>query len=352
MKTKTLLLAIVAILFGTVAYAQVDITPARYLFADQPAGQYKADAVNAGANPPAGWTTPVDNFNNGYFVLAGGPAVFTSPDAVQPAAIQQGINIVDLGGDVGKVLVMRGKTSKHNVGTPMGEGYAGAWFNLNFYMDKNITPIAENIRVRLVFSIAENTISQTGSALSKFYTSNTQNNTSPAVANAPTPFPSAAFQATDELGDPLVNDDGEAYYDPTKWMVYEFDASIPEASGNPARLKIEITAAAGNMTLFIKELKFIKNATGDPIVRQMLTLHPALTSIKSPNAKNENLNVVINHHLVKLLGVDAGSKVTVCNTLGQISKNFTTTSLDESFELNPGFYIIKAENKTSKIIIQ
>ena len=53
MKTKTLLLAVVAILFGTVAYTQVDITPARYLFADQPAGQYKADAVNAGANPPA-----------------------------------------------------------------------------------------------------------------------------------------------------------------------------------------------------------------------------------------------------------------------------------------------------------
>ncbi|MDD4199103.1 MAG: T9SS type A sorting domain-containing protein [Paludibacter sp.] len=353
MKTKILLLSIVMVLFGAVVSAQVvDITPSRYVFADQPVGQYVVDAVNAGANPPIGWAAPSENFNNGYFVLAGGPAVFTSLDAVQPAAIREGINIVDLGGDVGKVLVMRGKTSTYNVGTPMGSGYDGAWFNLNFYMDKNNTPIAENIRVRLVFSVAENVISQTGSALNRFYTSNSQNNPSPALANAPATFPSANFQATDEQGDPLVNDDGEAYYDPKKWMVYEFDASIPEASGNPARLKMDITATAGNMTLFIKEIKFIKNATGDPAVRQMLTLNPTVTSIKRPHAKNEKLNVGIDHHQVKLFSVDAGSKVTVYNATGQISKSFTTTTQDESFNLETGFYIIRVQNKTGKIIIK
>ncbi len=82
MKTKTLLLSIVTTLFGIVVYAQTDITPSRYIFADQSVGQYVVDAVNAGANPPAGWAVPVDNFNNGYFVLAGGPPVFTSLSCV------------------------------------------------------------------------------------------------------------------------------------------------------------------------------------------------------------------------------------------------------------------------------
>ncbi|MDD4428822.1 MAG: T9SS type A sorting domain-containing protein [Paludibacter sp.] len=353
MKTKILLLSIVMVLFGAVVSAQVDITPSRYVFADQPVGQYVVDAVNAGANPPVGWAAPSENFNNGYFVLAGGPAVFTSLDAVQPAAIREGINIVDLGGDVGKVLVMRGKTSTYNVGTPMGSGYAGAWFNLNFYMDKNITPVAENIRVRLVFSIVENVIGQEKvSAFKQFYISNSQNNTSPTDYTTHSPFPSTYFQATDELGDPLVNDDGEAYYDPKKWMVYEFDASVPEVAGNPARLKIDITGTAGNMTLFIKEIKFTKNATGDPVTRQMLTLNPTVTSIKRPHAKNEKLNVGIDHHQVKLFSVDAGSKVTVYNATGQISKSFTTTTQDESFNLETGFYIIRVQNKTGKIIIK
>ncbi|MEA4983539.1 MAG: T9SS type A sorting domain-containing protein [Paludibacter sp.] len=351
MKTKTLLLAVVTTLFGAVAYAQVDITPSRYVFADQPVGRYTVDAVNAGANPPAGWNAPVDNFNNGYFVLAGGPAVFTSLDAAQPAAIQAGINIVDLGGNVGKVFVMRGKTSTYNVGTPMGSGYAGAWFNLNFYFDKNLTPIAENVRVRLVFSVAENVISATGSSLSKFYTSNWQNNTSPALANVPAVFPGSDFQATDAFGDPLANDEGEAYYDPTKWMIYEFDTSIPEVTGNPNRLKIEILATAGNMTLFIKEIKFIKNATGDPVVRQMITLNPA-TGIKSVFAANESLDFGVDNNQVNLFNVPAGTKVIVYNVTGQIRNKFTTSTENESFRLNPGFYIINAGNKTAKLTIQ
>ena len=94
-----------------------------------------------------------------------------SPGELVSAAIQQGINIVDLGGQVGKVLVMRGKTSTYNVGTAMGDGYAGAWFNMNFYFDKILTPIRETVRVRLVFSIHENVISATGSALGKLHIS-------------------------------------------------------------------------------------------------------------------------------------------------------------------------------------
>lgn len=351
MKTKKLLLSIFVVLFSFSLSAQTDITPAKYKFAEQAVGTYLFQAVNAGANPAASWAVPVDNFNNGYFVVAGGPPVFTALNAAQPAAIQQGINIVDLGGNVGKVFCMRGKTSTYPVGTAMGAGYAGAWYNLNFYMDKTTTPILETVRVRLVFSIAENAISATGSALSKFYTSNWQNNPSPALADVPTTFPSDFFQATDVDGDPMPNDDGEAYYDPTKWMVYEFDTSIPELTGNPNRLKMEITASAGNMTLFIKEMTFTKNPVGEPIVRQLLTLAPNVsTAVKA--VKNEKLQISANGNSVQVYNVAAGTEINVFSVAGQLTKSIVSKSDNESFSLNNGFYIVKAGNATAKISVR
>lgn len=351
MKSK-LLLTLLSVAMCSVAYAQTDITPSRYVFSDQPVGQFTVNAVNAGANPAAGWAVPVDNFNNGFFMLAGGPAVFTALDAAQPAAIQQGINIVDLGGQVGKVLVMQGKTSTYNVGTAMGDGYAGAWFNMNFYFDKILTPIRETVRVRLVFSIHENVISATGSALGKFYTSNWQNNVSPALADVPTTFPSDFFQATDEAGDPLANDDGEAYYDPTKWMVYEFDTQVPEESGNPNRLKIEFLGTAGNMTILFKEIKFIKNPVGDPVVRQLVRYTPGTTSVKDVLAASRNLQVAVVGNNVRLLDVAAGSRVEVFSVSGQLQNSFITTTDNESFEMPKGFYILKAGTKTAKLNIR
>jgi hypothetical protein len=351
MKTKNLLFSFIVAVCSLSVSAQTDITPSRYVFADQPAGQYKFEAVNAGANPPAGWAVPVDNFNNGYFMVAGGPPVFTAIDAAQPAAIQEGINIVDLGGNVGKVFCMRGTNSSYPAGKAMGSGYAGAWYNLNFYFDKNLTPVIETVRVRLVFSISENAISATGSALSKFYTSNWQNNTSPALADVPNIFPSDFFQATDEDGDPLPNDDGEAYYDPTKWMIYEFDTSIPEITGNPNRLKIEIASTAGNMTLFIKEMKFTKNPVGDPIIRQLLTLAPDVdTAVEA--IKNEHLQINVTGNSVQIFNVNAGTEVNVYTVAGQLTKSFISTSNNESFNLGNGFYIVRAGNHTSKITVR
>ena len=247
---------------------------------------------------------------------------------------------------------MRGKTSTYPVGTAMGAGYAGAWFNMNFYFDKTTTPVNEPVRVRLVFSVAENVISPTASSLDKFYTSNWQNNVSPALANVPAKFPSDFFQATDVDGDPMANDNGEAYYDPTKWMVYEFDATVPEIAGNPNRLKMEITASAGNMTLFIKEMKFTKNPVGEPIVRQLLKLVPAPTGVNSIKAAYEQLQVNVNGNQVNLLNVKANTQVNVYTAGGQLTKRFVTVNENESFNLNNGFYIVKAGNSTAKISLK
>ena len=368
MKSKTLLL--LAVLAGTPfsGYAEEDITPSRYLFTEQAVGSFTVNATNAGANPPAGWTVPVDNFNNGYLVLAGGPAVFTGLTAAQPAAIQEGLNIVDLGGTIGKVLVLRGKSSTYSAGTAMGAGYNGAWFNMNFYADKTKTPTIKQfvdegmttaeatakatVRVRLVFSIAENVISSTGSFLGKFYTSNAQNNTSPTDFNTHSPFPSDAFQATDELGDPLPNDEGEAYYDPTKWMLYEFDTTVPEPAGLPNRLKIELTATTGNGTLLIKELRFIKEPTGLPVTRKMVTYTPGTTGLNFLNSISNELQVALEGNSVRLLNVKDGETVRVFDATGRLVKNFTTRIDNDRFELSNGLYIVRSGLLRTKISVR
>lgn len=368
MKSKTLLLLAVIAAIQLPGHAEEDITPSRYLFSEQTTGQFTVNATNAGANPPAGWTVPVDNYNNGFLVLAGGPAVFTGLTAAQPAAIQEGLTITDLGGTIGKVLVLRGKSSAYTAGTAMGAGYNGAWFNMNFYADKTKTPTVKQyvdegmstpdatkkatVRVRLVFSLAENTISPTGSFLGKFYTSNAQNNTSPTDFNTHSPFPSDAFQATDQYGDPLPNDNGEAYYDPTKWMLYEFDTTVPEPAGLPNRLKIELTATAGNGTLLIKELRFIKEPTGDPVTRKIINYTPGTTGLDFLKTISEKLQVAIDGHQVQLVNIPAGNRVSVYDVTGSLVKEIITTSDNQQFELANGLYIIRSGNKNTKISIR
>ena len=368
MKNKNLLILAFVMLTSISVMAQDDITPARYIFANQPVGQYKLDAANAGANPPAGWTLVTTNFTDGLVVLAAGPAIATSLTAPQVAGLQTGLNIVDMGGTVGKVLCIQGINSNYKAGPLMGSGYAGAWYNLNFYFDKTKSPVVADLvlggltpaealikgtmRVRIVFSIAENVIRPGASQLSKFYTSNFANNTSPALADVPSIFPSDAFQATDANGDPLANGSGEAYYDPTKWMVYEFDCSIPEVSGNPTRLKMEFDGATTMTgTVLIKEIKITKNQTGSPVTRQIVRYTPGPTGVINPKIANQELHTQVEGKKVTLLHLTEQTKVSVYTINGQLIKTLLANTYNNTFELNSGIYIVKAMDKTSKVAI-
>lgn len=369
MKNKKLLISALIMLFGVSVMAQEDITPARYVFANQPIGKYTIDAANAGANPPAGWTLVTTNYTDGLVVMAAGPAIATSLTAPQVAGLQTGLNIVDMGGTVGKVLCLQGINSNYKVGTSMGSGYAGAWYNLNFYFDKTKTPVVADLvlggmtptdalikatmRVRIVFSIAENVIRAGASQLSKFYTSNYQNNTSPALADVPAIFPSDAFQATDANGDPLPNGNGEAYYDPTKWMVYEFDCSIPEVSGNPTRLKMEFDGATSMTgTVLIKEIKVFKNVTGTPVTRQIVKYTPGSTGIFTPKMTNETLLTNVNGNKVTLLNLTQETNVSIYTVNGQLIKSLVANAANNTFDLNSGLYIAKAANKVAKLAVK
>ncbi len=367
MKKRNLLLSVFISCFA-IGFAQEDITPSRYVFANLPEGPYVIDATNAGANPPAAWAIVEEGFADGFVVLAGAPPHITGKDAPQVVGFQEGLTVVDLGGEVGKVLCVQGADSKYNVGTPMGTGYAGAWCNLNFYFDKNKTPTvaefkaqgmsedeakeAAKVRVRMVFSVAENEISSEESILGKFYTSNFQNNVSPALTEVPDKYPGDYFQATDEEGDPIPNEEGEAFYDSSKWMIHEMDITIPEASGNPTRLKVELLGGriAGG-TLLIKEIKFTKNPTGAPVDRRMVSYKPGEnTSIEYVKEKGK-LQVGVIGNRVTVYNLEGKNTLFVYNITGQQTASFVNEGNQFSFSVSPGIYILKAGEKAAKIVV-
>ncbi len=368
MKNKNLLGLFIAICFAFTTFAQEDITPSRYVFANQPVGQYKLDATYNAANPAANWTVPIENFKDGFVVLAGAPAHITGLDAPQVVGFQQGLSIVDLGGEIGKVLCLQGNASKYDFSTKVGDGYKGAWCNLNFYLDKETTPTvaqlkkdglsdeeaaeAAKVRIRMVFSVAENEISITESILSKFYTSNNQNNVSPALNTVPASYPSDFFQVTDEFGDPEPNEDGEAYYDPTKWLIQEMDITVPEVTGLPARLKIELLGGRiQNGTLLIKEIKFTKNPTGDPVTRELVIYKGGPANVPTINSE-DGIKLSVVRGAVTIHELKQPAAIQVYNTLGQTVKSVNTDADTFTFNLSQGIYILKVNEKSAKVLIK
>lgn len=339
---KKLLYAISALLLsGNMMAQEVDITPSRYKFANQPVGPFTINYVNPGANPPAALAAVVDNWNNGFLLLAGGPAVYTGNGCPAAVAVQAGVNVIDLGGTVGKVLCMNGASSKYDKAPKMSSSVANlGWFNLNFYTDKKTTPVLQKIRVRLVFSLYQNVIDQTNTMM-KFYCSTYSNNVNPANDNnVHVLFRSYDFckRYEDDPNEPELDENGNAYYDPTRWMLYEFDTEVPEESGNPTRLKIEIQGTYPTSAFLFKEISFVTNPTGDPQKRIIQTLTPGTASAIS---KVELLPYTIDGN-----NVTFAENADVYTISGSLVKS---AEANKSITLNKGFYIAKTGNKSVKI---
>ncbi|BEG99439.1 hypothetical protein BSYN_17040 [Bacteroides sedimenti] len=344
MKKKLLYAFSAFLLSGSMMAQEVDITPSRYKFSNQPAGPFTINYVNAGANPPASLAAVVDNFDNGFLMLAGGPAVYTGNGCPAQAAVQAGVNVVDLGGTVGKVLCINGASSKYDNAPKMSTSVANlGWFNLNFYTDKKTTPINQKIRVRLVFSLYQNVIDQTNSMM-KFYCSTYSNNVNPVNDNnVHVMFRSYDFckRYEDDPNEPETDEFGNAFYDPTRWMLYEFDTTVPEESGNPTRLKMEIQSSYPTSAFLFKEISFVTNPTGDPQQRIIKTYTPGLTSAIS---KIESLPYTINGNNVTFV-----ENTKIYTITGALVNN---AGANETITLNKGLYIAKTNGKSVKISIK
>lgn len=328
MKTKTLLFSAAALLAVSSVNAQTDITPERFVFANQELGEYKIDYFYSGANPDKGWQMAIDQSDNGFFVLAGAAAKLGQSEEVPTSNMGQSIQklttIVDLGGEIGKVLCMKGQSSNYENGAENVQGADIGWFNYNFYSPKSQTPVNTPVRIRLVFNCVHND-AENATTLFKMYSSTNQNNAGTAYDK---------FEPKDFLKDGV--------YDPTKWEIFEIDVQVVE-DGNPPRLKMEVqTGAWANGAILIKEIKFIANPEGDPVQGEFVTYDSGTSNVAETildqSAYSVNGNNVTFLQAGEVFGLN-GIKV-------------ATVKAGETVQLNAGFYIVRTNGQAAKLVIR
>lgn len=291
---KQILLGIAITLMGGVnLYAQSsqDITPAKYKYSTRPVGQDTIGAFYQGAHPDdATMKTFVKNYNNGFFFICGGKMGV----APNPTNIQKGTSIVDLGGEVGKVLCINGSKSDFNT-TQKSDlpqcGFADGWVKLNFLSDPTTTPTggsknSPNIHVKIVMNVYSNASNATANILEG--------------TNIISRVGGNVYATNGAVVPNEFYTDGS--YDITKWMTYEFDTYCPGEDYMPLRLTLNYPYQKINdATIFIKEISFTKidpaNKTGfkksfSTISATALTLDETYTSntIKDLTGANFTLN--------------------------------------------------------------
>lgn len=263
---KQILLGIAITLLGGVnLYAQnsQDITPAKYKYSTRSVGQEVVDGFCKGANISLPdeknnyndqMTPLLKKYNNGLFAINGGqmPDGTTNTNSNN---LQAGISIVDMGGEVGKVLCINGANSNFN--KTFNVDYAKCSANipgylwLNWFSDPNKTPSCtdknRNIRIKFVINIYANEADASINVISGVLAKTKANGF--AVTNSGRSFSPKAFYTN-------------GTYDINKWITYEFDAFCPSIEGNPIRLMMNLpNNAINNATIFIKEITFTQTST-------------------------------------------------------------------------------------------
>lgn len=296
MKKTLLLIAALAssTLAGVAQTTETDITPSGYKWGET--GVLPTISTNFVQAPNP--TAPAfdayggaDQYNNGLIGIDGNAANTY-------ACVTSGMSIVDLGGEVGKVFALRGAACE-NVETALASAgvtatlpkmsAATTWFNLNFFSDPNNTPTSSStgeelptdayIHVKLVMNIYTDDQTSTQedqnqqANIKSIYAVGNQNNLKPAGGVGGTEVYAYNFFVTETEGEyagqPAYDDSNNAKWDPTRWMVMEFDTWCPEADGTTSYtpLRIKMTGNGwvnfSTETLFIKEISLTK-CTGTP----------------------------------------------------------------------------------------
>lgn len=299
---KQILLGIAITLMGGVnLYAQSsqDITPAKYKYSTRSVGQEAVDGFFTAANPKA---ADINNliqtkYDDGLFFVCGGQMGNTA----NQKRLLEGTSIVDMGGEVGKVLCINGANSDfnniYNVSYHKNNsGNITGFVNLNWTTDPktehttNGSETAPNIHVKIVMNVYAGSTNQFKDKNIFDYVKTLGKADGKEHSTQPAVIPNEFYT--------------EGSYDITKWMTYEFDTYCNNSEDSkPLRLTLNISnkGAINNTTIFIKEISFTKidpaNKTGfkksfSTISATALTLDETYTSntIKDLTGANFTFN--------------------------------------------------------------
>lgn len=353
---KRILLASAAVIMVAAnfsVFAQ-DITPSRYIFANQDEGPFKIDLAVAGWNGANGNSVVLAAYEadkeKGYVVLGGALSGFVpdgmteSTDALPLVALQQGCNIINLGGEVGKVLCIQGKNVDKEFGGKIGEGFQACDMGLLLNSVDGV-----NTRVKIVYQqYNPNKLADKTTKSFKFMVK-----TNGGVAK-----PSGdGVQATtyNNFAKNITPDDWDETwaFDETKWASVEFDYSLGTAF--PYRLSISIPGTVNDDVILIKEISIIQGSDGTLATdakKEMLTLTPATSIEKALANLNEKISVSVIGNNVIVSNLNAGESLAIYNVNGSLVDSFVATDTSAKMTLDSGLYLVKAQNRTAKVLVK
>lgn len=327
--------------------AQKDITPARYVFANQKVGTFTYDEALAGANPANAYDKAVDNFHDGYIVINNGQFGAGLDAAPNAMYIQSGTSIVDMGGEVGKVLCIKGANSTFPFGKAAEGTFGIGWWNMSFYTPSNV-PEETPVRFRIVFKIVENTPDILAGMLAvRAYTYAGD------FSDATKAYGSSEFIARyDDDDSPKEDENGNYYYEDNLWQAVEFDYQAGTEAGIPMRLALAFSnqAKLPNSTILIKEIKMTMSPVGEPKAEEAIRFS---SSVANEKIKFENkVSYAVSGNRVELRGLNAGEKVYVYMVNGKMVKTFTAKGSNDYVTLSDGLYFVKSATSTLKVSVK
>lgn len=393
---RKFLLLTAAALTATTAMAELtDVTPKAYNFdsgLEIPFfNTYDFDASVAAWNGPVYFITQHPEFYKDGFVMMIGPEIKNG----KFDTFLNGTKVVDLGGEIGKVLCFGGigsnaqdalKQRGIEIELPSYESDPGYLIPF-WHADPNVTDSKANgveraCRVRIVLNIFHNSPSSTDSRFQPYLQTGSNgtlgDNEAPDRAVYPTDFcynwgeaesanhqidwsaataDDLALYSTEEgdIEDFAELGQGEAGYvwNPNRWMVYEYDTPFMDGEGAeseaPTKIKMELPGFGG-CTLFIKSIQFLmKDATEEAIPEKTRR-----KTWKYMNAGTTSIADVMSD--VNAFGVNVnGSDVTTdeaASIYAVTGACVATVAAGQTVTLPGGFYVAVANGKSVKFAVK
>lgn len=355
---RGLLFSAAILMVAANAMSQTDITPSRYKFAEQPIGTYTIDEALPGANPANAYAPAVDNFHDGYIIINNGQ--FTSGlDSYNAKVILQGLSIVDLGGDVKKVLCMKGKDSKfpYGIASQEAEGLKIGWWNMSFFTASTNVEKEHSIRFSIVFKLIENEPDLTNGFITfDAYTYAGNNLYNPTSLR--TIYKSGDFiQRYEDDNSPVEDENGNYVYDDDLWQKFEFDYQAGDEAGIPLRLMMAFstqTPKFNNSTLLIKSITMTKDPSGEPEIGAVkFKWNPTTVGIQNTKKDTTSkIQYVCDGNNVTFSNIAEGEEVNVFSVNGQSVTSFIANGNSNTVSLDNGFYIVRAGSDVTKVAVK
>ncbi|MGL4411055.1 MAG: DUF6383 domain-containing protein [Bacteroidales bacterium] len=319
MKKKLYTLAlVVSALFGaqTITAQEVDITPAKFKFTEMALGACPEliEGTYSGPNPPnshAPASTPT-----GYIMQGSAPAYFD----VAPAIIASGMSIVD-GGELGNILMFKGRNSKEERGVAASGAIGGFW-SLSFYASNQHLPKGKNVRVSFKMKCV--------------------------AAKEFDPNDVISITVSGFQGATIVGAREAIYLMDKTWYSVETDFIWPDNSGTP-RFKLDIPGwKSDDLAFYISDIRLIENPTGDPNNEELPNINDTPTSTE--DALSDNIKVIAQNGTITVEGHE-NEVISIYSIAGSTVKQAQETANYYETSMPKGVYLVKVANKTVKVIL-